>query len=208
MGRGKLYSWGPNHAADLILTRLSKEGKGQGRELLAIRRRDTGEWAVIGGFINQGERPEEAATREFGEEALGIAEDEGEEEGGGGGGGGGGGAQAKGEKEGSGERARALLSQLCPPSALRCVYRGYVDDARNTDGAWIETAAFAVDLPEHLHNDEVDRLLVGGSDASEVRWIPIRSANGHAEFEHLYASHKQMVLHAMHITQPTSRWPE
>ena len=80
------------------------------------------------------------------------------------------------------------------------MYRGYVDDARATDGAWIETAAFAVDVPPELSYDEVDRLLVGGSDATETRWIPIRE--GTAEFDHLYASHKPMVLRAMAIAHP------
>ena len=55
-GRGLLGKWGPNHAADPIVTRwkVDSEGKrvmGHGKpclEFVAIKRRDTGEWAIPG----------------------------------------------------------------------------------------------------------------------------------------------------------------
>jgi ADP-ribose pyrophosphatase len=46
------------------------------------------------------------------------------------------------------------------------IYRGYVDDPRNTDTAWMETTAF------HFHcSDAVARRLPlrAGDDASDVR---------------------------------------
>ena len=58
-GRGVLGRYGPNHAADPIVTRWKRDEKGKqvyepssGRPVLqfvAIQRRDTNEWAIPGG---------------------------------------------------------------------------------------------------------------------------------------------------------------
>ena len=58
-GRGVLGKWGPNHAADPIVTRWQRRDNGDivtqessGRpvlEFVSIQRRDTGEWAIPGG---------------------------------------------------------------------------------------------------------------------------------------------------------------
>ena len=56
VGRGLLGKWGPNHAADPIVTRWKRDSTGNkvlsdGKPLLefvAIKRRDTGEWAIPG----------------------------------------------------------------------------------------------------------------------------------------------------------------
>lgn len=56
VGRGLLGRWGPNHAADPIVTRWKKDRNGgkvlvKGKpclEFVAIKRRDTGEWALPG----------------------------------------------------------------------------------------------------------------------------------------------------------------
>ena len=55
-GRGLLGRWGPNHAADPIVTRWKRDGVGKvervsGKprlEFVAIKRRDTGDWAIPG----------------------------------------------------------------------------------------------------------------------------------------------------------------
>ena len=50
------------------------------------------------------------------------------------------------------ERNRKLVNELFDSGSV--VFRGYVDDPRNTDHAWIETTAF------HFHcSDECARLL-------------------------------------------------
>ena len=56
IGRGLLGRWGPNHAADPIVTRWKRDDKGdkvmvEGKPLLefvAIKRRDNNEWAIPG----------------------------------------------------------------------------------------------------------------------------------------------------------------
>ena len=46
-GRGLLGKWGPNHAADPIVTRLHPVHRQL--QMIAIQRRDTKEWAIPGG---------------------------------------------------------------------------------------------------------------------------------------------------------------
>lgn len=70
-GRGLLGKWGPNHAADAILTRVSEESGCL--EVLLIQRQ-CGAWAIPGGMVDSGEEPLEAARRELAEES-GVALD-------------------------------------------------------------------------------------------------------------------------------------
>uniref|UniRef100_A0A7E4VEJ4 Nudix hydrolase domain-containing protein n=1 Tax=Panagrellus redivivus TaxID=6233 RepID=A0A7E4VEJ4_PANRE len=65
-GRGILGRWGPNHAADPIVSRIV-DGKLQ---FVAIQRSDTGEWAIPGGMVDAGETVSATLKREFTEEAL------------------------------------------------------------------------------------------------------------------------------------------
>ena len=56
VGRGYLGRWGPNHAADPIVTRWKRDSQGmivmvEGKprlEFVAIKRIDTGDWAIPG----------------------------------------------------------------------------------------------------------------------------------------------------------------
>ncbi len=139
-GRGVLEKYGPNFAADPIITRLNPL-TGQ-FEMLAIKRKDNGQWAIPGGKVEEGEKVSETARREFEEEA-GVALD---------------------------------MSDAVE------VYKGYVDDPRNTDNAWFETSVF------HKHlSPEFARLVnpKAGSDAEEVTWIPLTEGG----INNLYASH-------------------
>lgn len=71
------------------------------------------------------------------------------------------------------------------------VYKGYVNDPRNTDNAWIETTAF------NFHDDDgkiFNRVkLEAGDDATGVRWIDINKDVV------LYASHSYFVKKVVEI---------
>ncbi|RTG85912.1 ADP-ribose pyrophosphatase [Schistosoma bovis] len=79
-GRGVLGRWGPNHAADPIVTRWKIDNSGSrclnkttGRPILqfvSIRRKDSGQWAIPGGMVDAGENYTSTLKREFSEEAL------------------------------------------------------------------------------------------------------------------------------------------
>lgn len=65
-GRGLLGKWGPNYAADPIITRINRnEGT---VEMLAVQRRDNGQWAIPGGMVDKGEEVSRTLARELQEE--------------------------------------------------------------------------------------------------------------------------------------------
>ncbi len=64
-GRGLLGKWGPNHAADAIVTRISPS---TGFLEVLLIQRGCGAWAIPGGMVDDGETPLTAATRELAEE--------------------------------------------------------------------------------------------------------------------------------------------
>lgn len=66
------------------------------------------------------------------------------------------------------------------------VYKGYVDDYRNTDNAWMETVAY------NFH-DETGKLvgkmnLSAGDDAAAVKWLDLNKDI------HLHANHVDILL--------------
>jgi ADP-ribose pyrophosphatase len=143
-GRGLLGKWGPNYAADPIITRINVE-TGQ-VEMLAVQRRDNGQWAIPGGMVDKGEEVSKTLARELQEE-TGVVLDMG---------------------------------------AGHLIYRGYIDDPRNTDNAWMETTAKHL----HLSGETAARVnLRAGSDAKAVRWLPLVPETVH----NLYASHCALV---------------
>jgi len=147
-GRGLLGKWGPNFAADPIVTRVNpKTGE---LEMLAIRRKDNGQWAIPGGMVDAGEMVSATLAREFEEEA-GIRLD---------------------------------------MTDARSVYRGYVDDPRNTDNAWMETTV----MHKHLDAATAAKLKPkAGDDADAWRWMPLTEP----ELAKMYASHGQFVRAAL-----------
>ena len=112
-GRGLLGKWGPNYAADPIVTRFDPiTGNLQ---MAAILRKDTNQWAIPGGMVDAGELVSRTLRREFKEEAGNF----------------------HGKDKVDFDK---LVDELFKTG--KEVYSGYTDDPRNTDNAWIETNAF------------------------------------------------------------------
>lgn len=152
-GRGVLGRWGPNHAADPIVTRWKRLNGEIVRDqisckpvlqFVAIRRRDCNEWAIPGGMVDPGEVVTSTLKREFLEEALNSLEMNSEK-----------------RKKIEDEMQAFFESGIA-------VYNGYVDDVRNTDNAWIETSAY------NFHDEDGCFLgslrLTAGDDAVGVSW--------------------------------------
>ncbi|CAG0884451.1 unnamed protein product [Cyprideis torosa] len=173
-GRGRLGRWGPNHAADPIVTMwkrdeesgeiVCRESDGKGVLMfVAIQRTDTGEWAIPGGMVDPGELISSTLKREFLEEALDST-------------------------SASKQRIQEIEAQLDEffSAGGQEVYRGYVDDPRNTDNAWMETVAvnFHDETGEVVGNLKFE----AGSDAGHASWIEIESDLS------LYASHKDFIM--------------
>ncbi len=147
-GRGLLGKWGPNYAADPIITRINRVSGAI--EMLAIQRKDTGQWAIPGGMVDKGEEVSRTLSRELLEE-TGVTLD---------------------------------MEQG------RMIYRGYVDDPRNTDHAWMETTAKHL----HLSTELADRMnLLAGDDARAVKWLPLTPESMCG----LYASHCSLITKAL-----------
>lgn len=165
-GRGSLGRWGPNHAADPIVTRWKRDEKNEvilgkdGKPVLqfvCVERRDCHEWALPGGMVNPGENRTITLMREFGEEALNSLEATGEEK----------------------EQITKVLKDFFQNGFT--IYKGYVDDPRNTDNAWMETKAI------NFHDEDGKGVgafrLHAGDDAAAVQWMDIDRNR------ELYASH-------------------
>ncbi|KAM7541332.1 hypothetical protein Aperf_G00000026212 [Anoplocephala perfoliata] len=174
VGRGLLGRWGPNHAADPIVTRWKVDESGirvldpQSHkpvlQVVAVKRRDNGQWALPGGMVDPGEELSATLKREFSEEAMGLL-------------------------DASQNDVKTIRSEVSKAfNEGHEIYRGYVDDPRNTDNAWMETVAV------NFHDENGTGLakfkLSAGDDAAAVRWVDV---NPNLE---LYASH----IHYLELT--------
>lgn len=166
VGRGLLGRWGPNHAADPIVTRWkmvdNKKVKGEdGRNILqfiSIQRHDTGDWALPGGMVDPGEVVPTTLQREFSEEALNIEHMTPEEK----------------------DKLNKNLKELFQNG--KEIYRGYVDDIRNTDNSWMETVAMY--FHDEVGNMAGNLTLQAGDDAARAKWMDV------SQKLQLYASHR------------------
>lgn len=173
-GRGVLGKYGANFAADPIVFRIHQADGSEHLQMVSIQRRDNGKWAIPGGMVDHGEQVSETLARELAEEALGKEVDP---------------QQV--------EHWEKNLSQIFASEGVE-VYRGYVDDFRNTDGAWMETSAFYVLLNQrHSQLLQWDLRLVPGDDASDARWMDVSAK----ELENMHANHSEIVGKAVQILE-------
>jgi ADP-ribose pyrophosphatase len=165
--RGYLGKWGPNHAADPIVTRFHPSS-GQ-LQVVCITRKDNGKTALPGGMVDPGEAVSQTVRREFVEEVQNFP------------------------TEAERTAANALLDELFQPpeggtTDSAVIYKGYVDDARNTDHAWLETVAM------HFHCSPAaagSLNLAAGDDAAKAFWNDVSESN--PVYAGMFASHKVWV---------------
>jgi len=171
--RGYLGKWGANHAADPIVTRFDPAS---GRlQVAAIVRSDNGVIALPGGMVDAGEIVSATVRREFAEEVLNLP------------------------SEAQRSEVTRLLDQLfAGGGGGKVVYRGYVDDPRNTDNAWMETTAF------HFHaTGAAARLqLTAGGDAARAFWLPVSPSS--KEYASMLADHRAWVDQAARTARSQS----
>lgn len=150
--RGLLGRYGPNHAADPVVSRFKRSGDGgieydgEGRpkvEFVLIQRTDNNMWAIPGGMVDKGEAFSATLKREFAEEALAEVDPS--------------------------IRSDVMAKLDAAFSAGgEMLYQGYTDDPRNTDCAWMETTAV------HFHDEDGSSFgafpLHAGDDAGQVQW--------------------------------------
>lgn len=179
-GLGLLGKHGANFACDPIVFRVYQElNKSPKLQMIAIRRRDNGMWAIPGGMADFGESVSATLARELREEALG----EGVE------------AAVSAEWE---ARFRKLFE-----AHSFLVYRGTVDDFRNTDTSWMETTVRAFEFTSQMAEElKWDMTLSAGDDAAEATWMVVDLHNLSA----LNANHGEFVGRAVQLwEQETGR---
>lgn len=188
VGRGLLGRYGPNYAADPIVTRFNKEGI---LEMVAIQRSDTGQWAIPGGMVEKGDTVSETLRKEFNEEALGNTLGTGDAE------------YVNGVHDCSKIKSKEDSDYINKIKTLKneidklfsngtTVYAGFVDDPRNTDWAWMETVAvhFHIKDDSPIHDIE----LRAATDATSAKWYKIKTRS---DLDSLYASHALFVTRAI-----------
>lgn len=134
----KLWFDGPNYTADAVV--IDHETT----SILLIQRRDTGDWALPGGFVDADDTSALVAAQR---EAL--------------------------------EEAAITLPETAP-----LIFRGIVDDPRNSDTAWIETSAYLFEV-------SFAPAVQAGDDARGAKWYSL------ANLPLLYASHEAIISRAL-----------
>lgn len=141
-GKGQLGRWGPNFAADPVVTRWNPiERKFQ--VAMGVRG-DSGQYALPGGMKEPGDDVTSTVLKEFIEEVMGNMVDDFRDL-----------ASTCFQKAASGEPGKSgntirladcmflemMVACIHHPERATSIYRGIVDDPRNTDNAWMETDA-------------------------------------------------------------------
>uniref|UniRef100_A0A8D8TB01 ADP-ribose pyrophosphatase, mitochondrial n=1 Tax=Cacopsylla melanoneura TaxID=428564 RepID=A0A8D8TB01_9HEMI len=153
-GRGLLGRWGPNHVSLLIVSRWFRDQKGEkvimpstGNPLLEfVAVKMHGQWGIPGGFVQEDESYMQRAQKEFMDEALNASN--------------------------MTERERKLLAKHMSDGYdehAHFISRGYIDDCRNTDNAWLEgTCSGILDKDGHF---SICLDLKPGDGAEDVKWL-------------------------------------
>jgi len=101
------------------------------------------------------------------------------------------------ESEKEALRQSDLFDEIFKKSAQTLVYRGYSDDPRNTDEAWVETSAWHVHCPSYLAADLGDSYK---QSSRQVQWlnivmkgqrIELFGVDGH-KYD-MFASHRELI---------------
>ncbi|XP_063720388.1 ADP-ribose pyrophosphatase, mitochondrial-like isoform X2 [Symsagittifera roscoffensis] len=172
VGRGLLGKYGPNHAADPVVTCFSTKSGPKTLKLALISRQDTKEFALPGGMVDPGENElSGTAIREFCEEAI-----EGDETG------------ALSPQEKKKRRAEIVKRFVQHKQMEEPIISKVVDDPRNTDNAWMETQAFWFHFATE---DDLGRKLQAGDDAVGAQWVDL---DADFDINCLYADHSEIVI--------------
>ena len=175
-GQGLLGKHGENTAADpIVFRRHTDPDSGETKlQMIAIQRQDNGKWAIPGGMTDYGESVSATLGRELREEALGDSL----------------------TKEQADKFDQSFKSLFEERGTL--VYKGAVDDFRNTDTSWMATKVQMMEIDKTDANKlGWDMKLEGGDDAKEALWMDV-TADNLATFN---ANHGDFIGKAVQIWQ-------
>ena len=190
-GRGELGKYGPNLAADPVITKKTHEG---GMAILLTLRAKEKKWAIPGGMVDKGESKdsfiEDAEKKLQGQDPVKVRQiiD---------------GTRQVLEEMGADRTLIAALRELMeetgcvlkPEAVRRAVakYRGFVDDPRNTDNAWMETGVWHI----HIEKEEDIAFQIEHDDEGlDTQWVPLEEIldpNSEFYLTKLFASHGKIL---------------
>lgn len=159
-GRGLLGKWGPNRAVDVLLTAVF----GGEVHVLVVKRRDTAQYAFVGGMCATGTHPLVQGLQELREEALSKL------------------TPAQGAYL---ETCLANYVHLCDEP---------MKDPRNTRHAWMEVTAFHIHIPDEHMARALELQPAEHEDATEARWARVGNrklwpTTAHGGALDMYADH-------------------
>lgn len=144
-------------------------------EMIVIQRKDTKEWAIPGGMVEAGQTVSQTLRNEINQEACNNMEP---------------------------DKASKEIDNILDKNKGKIIYRGYVDDPRNTDTRWMETTAVNYHCTGKLANAIK---LEAGDDAQKVKWLAMTDYE--SDYKNLYASHKMITDKAkLQIYFKTYNW--
>jgi hypothetical protein len=159
-GRGMLGKWGPNCAVDVVVT-ATMAGE---LHALVVKRRDTAQYAFVGGMCGKDANPLVQGMMELREEALSKL------------------TTAQGDYL---EMCLAKNVKLCDEP---------MKDPRNTRHAWMEVTAFHIHIPHTHVAYALELEPAEGEDTTEARWARVSSGQlwpttDHGKALNMYADH-------------------
>lgn len=162
--RGVLGNWGPNFTAEPIITRLSSDR--QFLEMIIVKKSTKNSQDIHERTVDPGEKINDLILQELDDTFL---------------------TKNKKSKNNVKTDITSLLKK-------KYIYKGYVDDPRNTDNSWIETSVYHA----HIHNSNYLKNVVFKNNGN-VSWIKIAEKNGDEfEFVEDYEPEIKEVLPYMH----------
>eukprot|EP01043_Picozoa_sp_COSAG02_P010313 COSAG02_NODE_360_length_23829_cov_107.112769_8_plen_1933_part_00 len=201
LGRGFLGRWGPNQAIDTIVTRRVEQDVGSdgGATLqLQVRltyREEDDMWAIPGKFTTN-EQLKCLSSLPTGSRLFGQSDGGHENHG----------AddvvryavrevfELEAVSDGKAHDYKDVFEEVFKRSEQTLIYRGYSDDPRNTDEAWVETSVWHVHAPQELGH-QLDH-----DDRHGVKWMNMKVTGSRLEFYddegesvELFASHAEFL---------------
>lgn len=171
-GRGLLGRWGPNHAGDPVVTRWAKDEQNEKRKVLEI---------ILISRKDSGELALPGGMVDPGEHVSVAIKREFVEE-------------AMNSNADGAKHVEALFKNA------NFIFRGYIDDPRNTDNAWMESEA--VNMHDETGELTKDLKLEAGDDAAKVKWVRLDRDHN------LYASHEGIVRAVINKLGAFEYWRE
>lgn len=188
-GRGALFHWGPNFASDLVVTRWKPDATGILELLCLPHAQSAGVLALLGGILKKDDK--DFASKPLEQLAAHLLTPA---------------AASKADV-----KALAAKVEALPGWAERVLQRGYVDDPRATDNAWLESTFYHLHMDPHvldrleLTDERVRADVLQPSSCAlprDTRWVTVMEDETELRQILTFGDHARAVVKARHRLMP------